>query len=195
MPDPYGLRPGGPVCPACNGARRMPATGLPCPHCRGTGLGSKRPGGAQGLGSSPNRYPGSRSAGMPVAPAGSDIVFVPQPLPGPPRMPVPAPAGPYEQETSKGENAIVQTYCNTVAVGLLSVQLLPRNKARKGLIIVNPSATLTVFVDFNNGPASANSCAILPGNNLTIDEFCPKEGIFAVASGAGPTAASVTEFS
>lgn len=150
-------------------------------------------------GVSPNRFPASRSAGMPVFPHGMGVVIQPALPAMPPRMPVPGPAGPYEQEKARGDEAMVQTFNSAIAVGLASVRLLARNTARKGLTISNPSATLTIFLDFLNGPATTLSFPLFPLNSIQFFsgyvQYIPKEQIFAMASGAGPTAVQVLEFS
>lgn len=189
---------GGSLCPACGGGRVMPATGRPCLHCRGTGLGggARAPGVA---GTSGNRYPQSRSASMPIMPAGSGYLVQPAPAPLSPRMPSPAPAGPYEQENAKGQEAMVQTYNNAVSVPNVSTQLLQRNTARKAMMFANPSQTLTVFLDFLMGPATIRSFPLFPLSTREFwsgyKEFIPKDEVWAIASAAGPVLVGVTEFS
>lgn len=168
-----------------------PTIGLP--------LGSRRVAGAGGRATSPNAYPQSRSAGRPIFPHGTGVTVVDQALPVPPPMPHPAPAGPYEQETSKGKYRMVQSFCDIVAVTSASIQILPGNEARKGLRIANPSATLTIFLNFNGQPATIRHSALFPLNTAEFwvgnEEYIPKDAIFAIASAAGPVSLSVTEFS
>lgn len=158
-----------------------------------------RPGSRGAWGVSPNRFPGSRSAGGPVFPAGTGVVLVPVAPPMPPPMPVLAPAGPYEQEKILGDVAMVQTTNTSFPVGLASVILLQRNTSRKGMSISNPSTTLTVFLDFGEGPASALSFPLFPLGSIQFwageKQYIPKDRVFAIASGAGPTLVQVLEFS
>ena len=203
--------PTGNPCPACNGARVMPATGQACRHCRGTGLSlqsTQFPAGGLGKGgrssgpaaSSPNRFPQSRSASMPIFPAGSGMIVVPQPMDMPPPMPRPAPAGPYEQDSSLGEEAMVETYNNAINVtNALSVQLLQKNTARKGMVISNPSTTLTLFLSFTSRAATTRSFPLFPTGSVQffsgIKQYIPKDEVWALASAAGPILVNALEFS
>lgn len=165
--------------------------------------GAQRLGGRSGSrgggGVSPNRFPGSRSAGGPVFPVGTNVRVVPVAPRMPPPMPVPPPAGPYEQENALGPEAMAQTINSSFPVtNAASVVILQRNTARKALIISNPSTTLTIFLDFADGPATALSMPLFPLGQIQFfsgeRQQIIKERVFALASGAGPVLVQVTEF-
>lgn len=198
MPDLFVPQPGT-RCPSCNGTRIFPATGRSCPSCQGTGLGARNAAGAGGGSVSPNRFPPSRSAGLPSVAAGSGIRIVETPLQVPPAWPTRTNNDPYGRDISAGEYEMRQTFCNVISVGAASVQLLQPNPSRKAVRIANPDTAISIFVDWNNGPATIRSTLIVPLGSIEMwvgyKEYIPKQGIFAIASAAGPVLVSVTEFS
>ena len=136
---------------------------------------------------------------MPVMPAGSGMVFVPQAPRMPPPMPSLGVAGPYEQERTLGVDAMVQTFNSAISVTNASIRLLARNPSRKVLCITNPSALLTIFLDFATGPATVNSFPLAPGGSIQIwsggGQCVPKEEVYGLCSAAGPVLVNVLEFS
>ncbi len=150
-------------------------------------------------GASPNRYPSSTGASLPRFPAGSQMILVQQPPAPVPPMPMPRLAGPYEQDSSLGPEAMVQTQNVGYDIGLVSTKIAERNTARKAICITNPSGTLTIFLNFAAGQATNRMYPLLPGNSIQLwsgeKQYVPKDEIHAIASGAGPTVVNVTEFS
>ena len=65
-----------------------------------------------------------------------------------------------------------------------TVQLLPANANRKGLIIQNTSTLYNVYID-NYSPVTATSgLTLYPGNNLTLTTAVPSGAWYALGSSA-----------
>lgn len=54
-----------------------------------------------------------------------------------------------------------------VSVGASATQIIAAN-TRQGVVITNPSSSVTVFIGFSNAVTTSNGQELLPGNSITL---------------------------